>query len=88
MCAEKDPLTCHRTILVCRALKNPSISIFHISGDGALESHTAAEKRLMQTLGIKPDMFQDEETCIEDAYKQQAARIAYVRKPQSTAVGQ
>ena len=40
----------------------------------------------MQTLGIEPDMFQDEAACIEDAYSQQAARIAYVRKPRKAEV--
>src|SRR5205085_12218516 len=42
MCAEKDPLECHRTILVCRNLRREA-TIAHILEDGALESHTDAE---------------------------------------------
>ena len=84
LCSEKDPLTCHRTILVCRALRDPAISILHISAEGELESQSVLEQRLLRTLGIKPDMFQNEGACIERAYDQQATRIAYVRKPQSS----
>ena len=39
MCAEKDPLTCHRTILVCRELRSPDIEISHILADASLEAH-------------------------------------------------
>src|SRR5580704_17304300 len=46
MCAEKDPLECHRTILVCRQFRN-DLEIQHILSDGRLESHTDAETRLL-----------------------------------------
>jgi len=85
MCAEKDPISCHRTILICPALKNDSLSIFHIDATGEPESHESVEKRLMQTLGIEPDMFLDERECIEQAYDQQSKKIAYVRRPHSHA---
>jgi uncharacterized protein (DUF488 family) len=51
MCAEKDPLTCHRTILVCRELRSPDLEIAHILADGAVETNVAAEKRLMSLSG-------------------------------------
>ena len=54
MCAEQDPLTCHRTILVCRALKPHQIHIEHILRDGAMESHETAERRLMFEEGENP----------------------------------
>jgi uncharacterized protein (DUF488 family) len=79
MCAERDPLACHRTILVCRALRAPDLDIQHILTDGTLESRAAAELRLMAMLNIVPDMFHDEADCIERAYDAQADRIAYVR---------
>lgn len=80
MCAEKDPLTCHRTILICRELKADNIEIVHVLADGAQETHSDAEKRLMNMFGIAPDMFHDEAHCVEDAYNRQAERIAYVEK--------
>ncbi len=78
MCSEKDPLTCHRTILVCRHLRGPDLEIRHILEDGRLEAHTEAEKRLMALLKIPPfTLFDTPEAQIERAYDEQGERIAY-----------
>ncbi len=58
MCAEKDPLECHRTILVCRSLKGESIQIEHILGDGGVEDRCDTERRLVKTLKIEPMLFE------------------------------
>ena len=50
ICAERDPLTCHRAVLVSRHLSNRGLDVQHIHGDGSLESHTALELRMQQTL--------------------------------------
>ena len=50
MCAEKDPITCHRTILVCHKLKEFHLQINHILSDGSLESHQDVEARLLSKL--------------------------------------
>ena len=42
MCAEKDPLDCHRTILVSRALVDRGIAVEHILSDGQSEAHNDA----------------------------------------------
>src|SRR5262249_12681672 len=42
LCAEKDPLTCHRTILVCRNLRSESLAISHILEDGGIETNSDA----------------------------------------------
>src|SRR6185503_20999401 len=39
MCAEKEPLECHRTLLVTRALEREGEVVSHIHADGRLESH-------------------------------------------------
>lgn len=78
MCAERDPLTCHRTILVCRELRASHLNIEHILADGSIETNRDAEIRLMSMLNIQPDMIQDERECIERAYETQANNIAYV----------
>jgi uncharacterized protein (DUF488 family) len=77
MCAERDPLTCHRTILVCRELRSPDLDIDHILADGVIETNLAAEKRLMSMMRLRPDMFHSERDCIEQAYEKQADKIAY-----------
>ncbi len=48
MCAEQDPLTCHRTILVCHELEPHGLSITHIHRGGMLEPHSQAQQRLEQ----------------------------------------
>lgn len=48
MCAEKNPLACHRAILVCRHLRAEFRGrLFHILPDGALAPHEQAEARLI-----------------------------------------
>jgi uncharacterized protein (DUF488 family) len=79
MCAERDPLDCHRGILISRILKAQGASVVHIHGDGNLESHDAAENRILQLFGLyEADLFRTEEEVLEDAYRRQESRIAYV----------
>lgn len=85
MCVEKDPLTCHRTILVCRHLleerdlfKGRDLSIRHILEDGQIESHEASERRLLRLAGMEQrHLFKSEEKQLEEAYDYQGRRIAY-----------
>lgn len=79
MCAEADPLTCHRTILVCRSLRSPELSIAHILPDGRLERNEEAEKRLMQITKLIQASFFESGNPIERAYEVQAEKIAYTR---------
>lgn len=85
MCAERDPLDCHRGILICRHLRKEGISIQHIREDGSLEPQTAFEKRLLDRLKIEPELFdggQESDQLVEKAYDEQGGKIAYVkRKP-------
>ncbi|MCY7335289.1 MAG: DUF488 domain-containing protein [Chamaesiphon sp.] len=48
MCAEQDPITCHRSILACKNLKNSELNIQHILRNGNLESNENLEKRLLK----------------------------------------
>ena len=77
MCAEKDPLECHRTILVCRQFRN-DMDIRHILGDGSLETHIDAETRLMAEEKIPgEDLFAPREELIAKAYDRRGGKIAY-----------
>lgn len=78
LCAEKDPLECHRTILVARQLKNFEVEIHHILADGQLESDEEALNRLMRQLKLpENDMFRTRGELIDEAYRAQGERIAY-----------
>jgi uncharacterized protein (DUF488 family) len=52
MCAEKDPLTCHRAILVCQHLRHFNLQIDHILRNGDLESHSHLEHRMLEKQGF------------------------------------
>ena len=60
MCAEKEPLDCHRTLLVSRALEGRGASIAHILADGSVETQAQTWSRLIDLAGLsKEDMFHD-----------------------------
>ena len=82
MCAEKDPLSCHRSILICRNLRNVNIDIRHIIDSKSIETQSDLEQRLVKQLKIYPDLFKDKEpsALVERAYDIQGDRIAYVEK--------
>jgi uncharacterized protein (DUF488 family) len=94
MCAEKDPITCHRTILVCHKLKEFNLQINHILSDGSLESHADLETRLLNKFNknkksnepIQLSLFETtpeataETVDLETAYHRQGLEIAYVSK--------
>lgn len=86
LCAERDPLTCHRMILVCRHLREDFPSIEHIREDGRLESHADAETRLLTLCGLPDhDLFHSRADFLERAYDRQGERIAYaVPDPRAT----
>lgn len=80
MCAEGDPITCHRTILVARELADRGVKVEHILADGTVESHEEALDRLMRELRINPDdLFAVRAELCERAYYEQEKRIAFSR---------
>lgn len=78
MCAEKDPLECHRTILIARHLSASGIEVQHIHGDGRLEGHAEVMCRLVRQLHLpERDMFRVRDEIVAEAYRLQEERIAY-----------
>ena len=78
MCAEREPLDCHRCLLVARALAERGLTIGHILHDGTIEPHQATEQRLLSLAGEGHDLFapgQDER--LASAYRRRARAAAY-----------
>jgi len=77
LCAEKDPMDCHRTILVARhAARFAKVS--HILANGALESHEETEDRLLERYEwSEPDMFRSQENQLANAYTRRGREIAW-----------
>jgi REP element-mobilizing transposase RayT len=80
MCAEKDPMTCHRAILVAKALRN-DLDIRHIVSDEELEAHDELEQRLLRRWNLDgQNLFLTTDELLQEAYEKQAAEIAFVKK--------
>lgn len=78
LCAEKDPLTCHRTILVARHAKEFVGDVLHILPYGALETQSEAEQRLLVECNLQEqNLFLTRQQRLDDAYQKRAAHIAY-----------
>jgi uncharacterized protein (DUF488 family) len=81
MCAEKDPLICHRSILICRHLTTRDFEVQHILDDGRLESHEEAMDRLIYELKmLKQKLILNREDLFREAYARRGEQIAYVDK--------
>ena len=79
MCAERNPLECHRTILVSRELEKIGIPVTHILHDGTLEPNRHAMQRLAAELKLtETDLFRSPDELIQDAYDMQGRRMGYV----------
>jgi uncharacterized protein (DUF488 family) len=67
MCAEKEPLDCHRTVLVSRRLAERDVAIEHLLADGTSQTHTAVEDTLLAK-GAAADLFEDRTARLARAY--------------------
>lgn len=78
-CTERDPLDCHRTLLVATQLVAHGATVGHILSDGRIESHDAAMLRLRALHGLaEPDLFHSAAELLAEAMVRQESRIAYV----------
>ena len=77
MCSEKDPITCHRAALVCRALRDEGMEIRHILFDGRIETQNQMEERLQDMCGRAALLPAPDD--LERAYDWLAKKIAHRR---------
>jgi uncharacterized protein (DUF488 family) len=81
LCAEKDPLDCHRALLVARKLFESGIPVSHILADGALEGQQAMESRLLAACKLPAgDLFTSRAEFVAEAYRIRGERVAYQEK--------
>lgn len=78
MCSERNPLDCHRCLLVGRALKQAGVDVEHLVEDGERLTQDDIEARLMVMANkFNTDMFAEEAQMLTDAYRDRARRVAY-----------
>lgn len=90
MCAEADPLDCHRTLLVAPHLVAKGFEIVHILPQGDLEPHARAMDRLLAMLEFRPDedllrSTMRQEDLIAEAVEMQAGRVGHMKKTRAEA---
>ena len=77
MCAEKEPLDCHRTLLVGRSLAACGVAVAHILADGTLEPHDDTMDRLLDSVKLpRGDLLYSREELIAEALALKEGRIA------------
>lgn len=80
MCAEKEPLECHRSALICRYGERRLGRPGHVRDDGTVESHEQLETRLLELAGQpENDLFRPRDERLDEAYAWLEARVAYRR---------
>jgi len=89
MCAEREPLDCHRCLLVTRHLAERGLAVGHILHDGTIEPHAATERRLLALHGEGCDLFatgQDE--ALAAACRRRARAAAFRQKVAARAIAE
>jgi hypothetical protein len=81
MCAEADPLDCHRCLLIARALAERDVGVAHILASGDLVSHAQIELRLLELAGLTADdLFTSREARLAEAYRARARKVAFAER--------
>jgi uncharacterized protein (DUF488 family) len=77
MCAEREPLDCHRCLLVAPALAARGLAVGHILGDGGVISHRTIEDGLLAG-EASDDLFANDRTArLAHAYRRRAHKVAF-----------
>jgi len=82
MCAEEDPLSCHRFLMICPELVAAGIAPLHIRKGGILETQHAAEDRLlnlhkMAAVAGESLFPEDRQVALESAYVEQSKKYGF-----------
>ncbi len=84
LCSERDPIECHRAILVAHRIGDLPCAVAHIHTDGRVEHQPDLDARLVALHGLTPPPLLsvpgDWETAVQTAYERQADAIAW-REP-------
>jgi uncharacterized protein (DUF488 family) len=91
LCAEEDPLDCHRGLMIARGLIERGMAPSHLRGDGSLDTSEATERRLLAITGVGSGIVDglfaaalsdaDQRQLLSGAYRAQARRKAFRLRP-------
>jgi uncharacterized protein (DUF488 family) len=78
MCSERDPLDCHRCLLVGRALAQRGVRVNHILDNANVTSQDEIEEKLLEVSGRDAeDFFAPRMERIASAYRERARKVAF-----------
>lgn len=88
MCAEEDPLECHRFLMICPSLVESGVAPLHIRRGGRLESQLDAEDRLLKLHSLDAfasgSLFAGERNeALRDALQRQAKEFSFQVSPEA-----
>lgn len=87
MCAEQEPISCHRYILVARELLKsyPGIALFNILHNGEIEKSNDTDLRLMHLYNLDTEeivgLGKSFDERLNEAFLRQARKISFQRDP-------
>ncbi|MGC1351941.1 MAG: DUF488 domain-containing protein [Xanthobacteraceae bacterium] len=83
LCAEREPLDCHRCLLVARSVGERGLTVGHILHDGSIEPHAETEQRLLALRGYGDDrdlFASGQHERLAAAYRRRGHAVAFRRK--------
>jgi hypothetical protein len=98
LCAEDDPLDCHRGLMITPALREFGVAPLHLHRDRSVESTPEMEARLLAETGVGAGLIDglfapllsdpERQAMLAEAYRRRAARKAFqVRRDQDGGPG-
>jgi uncharacterized protein (DUF488 family) len=89
LCAEQNPIGCHRCLLVGRALHSSRQKIVHLLHDGTALTQDDIEERLLAMAGVADnDLFSSAKDRLDDAYWAQNRKAAFADPDQDVSPSQ
>lgn len=83
MCAEKDPIRCHRSIMISRRFFERGLNVIHLMPDGLFKTQEQIEQELLEKFFPNRDQMtffsdpQSDNTLLSQAYRLQNSEIGY-----------
>lgn len=90
MCSEKEPISCHRTILISRVLSDAGVEVRHILSSTECCTQLDIEESLQKQFKLEPLLFDTAnaaEDRVREAYKHQEEHITYTDEKERNIIG-
>jgi uncharacterized protein (DUF488 family) len=85
LCSERDPLNCHRCLLVGRALSQSGVQVSHVLDRGQVMTQADIEEKLLQFYDRGAgDLFLPRAERLAAAYRARARKVAFAQRPAPT----